>query len=535
MSPSDANPRGHAELPEDLSDDADALYHQAPFGYVSTHLDWTIFKVNRTLLDLLGLDREQVVGRRFPDLLAVGDRIYHETHYAPLLHLQGAVKEVSAHLIGAGDTPHPVLIRSDVVSDERRGVSFIRTGVVDISDRQRYEEELLRERHRAEASEARERTLRKALAELAAAVTTDDIVEVLEGFAAGVIGDGEVAVWLLSEDGRTLERPGSAPGTGRLDTDGSTIEARALRSAEVIEDPDGRTLAVSLRAGSRILGVLTARPADRAPLPPHGRDLLLSLGQQAGQALERGRLYEDKDRMLGMVAHDLRTPLTTIGGFAQTLQRFLATDLEPAAAHALERIVHTTQRLARLTDDLLDTSVLRLGHLALDRIWQPVGPVVMEAAAAHRPIAAEKDIPLRLRDHSAAAQALVDADRLIQVVDNLVSNALKYSPSGEPVTVTVTAEPGSIRVEVEDHGPGIARSELPGLFSAFAQTRNQPTGGEESTGLGLAIARDLIDAHGGDLRVETEEGAGSTFSFWVPRDTPTEPAAERDRHPVPGT
>ncbi len=504
----------------DLPDDAHALYHQAPFGYVSTHLDWTIFTVNRTLLELLGLAREQVIGRRLSDLLAPGDRIYHETHYAPLLHLQGAVKEVAADLVGAGGELHPVLLSSDMVTDERSGVSFIRTGVVDIGDRQRYEEELVRERRRAEASEVRERTLREAFADLAAAVTTDDIAAALEEFATRVIGDGEVSVWLLSRDGRTLERIGSAPQEARLDVDGSAAEVLALRSTEAIEDPDDRTLGIPLRAGSRVLGVLAVRRVDPAPWQPEERDLLLTLAQQAGQALERGRLYEDKDRMLGMVAHDLRTPLTTIGGFAQTLQRVLGGDVEPAAARALDRIVRSTERMARLTDDLLDASALRLGRVTLDRVRQPVGPVVIEAAAAHHPLAEEKGIALRLRDRSSGAQAPVDADRLVQVVDNLVSNALKYSPSGEPVTVTVTAERERIRVEVADRGPGIAEEELAGLFTAFGRTRNRPTGGETSTGLGLAIARGLIDAHGGDLDVDTEEGVGSTFSFWVPRDTP---------------
>lgn len=528
MSPPDATVPGHSALPDDLSDDADSLYHQAPFGSVSTRLDWTIFKVNRTLLELLGLAREQLVGRRLPELLAPGDRIYHETHYAPLLHLQGAVKEVAADIVGAGGVLHPVLLSSDVVTDERSGESFIRTGVVDISDRQRFEKELVRERRRAEASEARERTLRQAFAELAAAVTTDDIVEVLGEFATRVVGDGEVAVWLLSRDGRTLERTGPASEVTTRRVDGSDAEALALRSAEVIEDPDARTLAVPLGAASRVLGVLTVHPADPDTLQPHRRDLLVSLGQQAGQALERGRLYEDKDRMLGMVAHDLRTPLSTIGGFAESLQRFLAADLEPATAQVLERIVRTTERLARLTDDLLDTAALGLGHLALDRARQPVGPVVIGAAAEHLPLAEEKGVPLRLRDHSEGAQAPVDADRLVQVVDNLVSNALKYSPSGAPVTVTVTAEPERIRVEVADRGPGIDRSELAGLFSAFARTGNRPTGGETSTGLGLTIARGLIDAHGGDLEVDTEVGVGSTFAFWVPRDTPGEPVAEAD-------
>lgn len=517
MTAGDSGGGGEAAAPP--PDATAALYDRSPFGYVSTATDWTILRANRTLLDLIGRTEDDVVGRRLPDLLAPGDRIFHETHYAPLVRLQGSVREVAADLVGADGALHPVLLHSDMVADDGGGDAVILTGVVHVRSRRRYEDELRHQRHRAEASEARERVLREALAALAVALTADDVARVLQDVAADVVA-GDATVWLLSPGGEALVPVGDGGGgsTAGVPADGDGIEAAALRAVGAVEDAEGHRVAVGLRAGGDPLGVLVVDRAEQGPRSEHEHDLLVSLGQQAGQALERARLYEDKDRMLRMVAHDLRTPLATIGGFAQTLQRFVGEDLQPAAAQSLERIVSTTERLTRLTDDLLDAAVLEVGQFSLDRARVPVGPVVVRAATAHEPLAAEKSIPLHLRDGSAGATAAIDADRLVQVVDNLVSNALKYSPPGRPVTVTVTAEPDHVRVDVADRGPGIPRADLPHLFTAFGRTRNRPTGGESSTGLGLAIAHGIVEAHGGDLGVETSEGEGSTFSFWVPRE-----------------
>jgi sigma-B regulation protein RsbU (phosphoserine phosphatase) len=147
-----------------LDDDAQALYERAPCGYLSTTPDGTIIKANQTFLTLTGYPREAVVGRkRFAEMLTAGGRLYHETHFAPMLRMQGSAREIALELLCADGSRLPVLINSVLESDSAGNPVVIRTAVFDASHRRRYEQELLREKERAEASEARATTLARTL------------------------------------------------------------------------------------------------------------------------------------------------------------------------------------------------------------------------------------------------------------------------------------------------------------------------------------------------------------------------------------
>jgi phosphoserine phosphatase RsbU/P len=145
------------------ADSAEDLYEHAPCGYVSTAMDGTITRANTTLLEWLGLPRHEVVGRRFPDLLAVGGKIYYETHYAPLLRMQGSVREIAVEFVTHDGRRLPTLINSVVQHDESHNETGVRTAIFDASARRAYEEELLRARKRAETAEDEARELARAL------------------------------------------------------------------------------------------------------------------------------------------------------------------------------------------------------------------------------------------------------------------------------------------------------------------------------------------------------------------------------------
>jgi PAS domain S-box-containing protein len=499
----------------------DERFEQAPFGYLHTTLDWTIVEVNQTLLDLVGLPREAILGRRFPSLLAVGDRIYHDTHLAPLLTLQGRVKEVALELIGSDERRCPVLLNAAIAPDEHGAPRSIRVGIVDVSDRRHYERELLAARQRAEASEARERALQIVIADLAVAVTTDDVERAVSAFLAETFDTGDGTLWLLGHDGRTLHRRVDplAPVAASPEPTADDALHRALVARTVSDPPDG-TVIVPLTSGARPIGVVTARRPGTARLTGEQRSLLHSLGSQAGQVLERTQLYESRDWMLGMVAHDLRTPLGTIGGLAETLQRIDDDQLPPAAHALLGRIVQTSARLTRLTDDLLDASAAATGQLRIEPVPVLLGPLLTTTVEDHRPVAADKGIALDLENDLADTVVSVDVGRFGQIVDNLVSNALKYSPNDSTVTVAARATATTASIAVVDRGPGIEPHELEHLFTPFRRTSNEATAGERSTGLGLAITHHLVTAHGGDITVESAAGLGTTFTVELPRVTP---------------
>jgi sigma-B regulation protein RsbU (phosphoserine phosphatase) len=175
-----------------LDDDPVKLYEQAPCGYLSTAADGTIIKVNETFLTLTGYEHHELVGRRmFAELLTAGGRIYHETHYAPLLRMQGRVREIALDIVRADGSRLPVLVNSTMECDPAGNPIVIRTAVFDATERREYERELLRAKERAEESEARARTLARTLQQTLIPPAPPDIPELDVAAVYRPAGDGE--------------------------------------------------------------------------------------------------------------------------------------------------------------------------------------------------------------------------------------------------------------------------------------------------------------------------------------------------------
>jgi len=222
-----------------------------------------------------------------------------------------------------------------------------------------------------------------------------------------------------------------------------------------------------------------------------------------------------KNKFLGIAAHDLRNPLGFIIGMSEILHGGRAGPVTERQIGILRRMADSGQQMLALVNDLLDVAAINSGKLALRMSVGPLAPVVeervrlMELAAARKQI----QIDLALAD---PCPTLHDPMRIAQLVDNLLSNAVKYSPAGSTVRVAVASEGSLARVSVEDQGPGIADEDIPRMFGEFQRLSGQPTGDEKSTGLGLAIAKRIVEAHHGTLSVESRLGNGSRFSFSLP-------------------
>ena len=217
--------------------------------------------------------------------------------------------------------------------------------------------------------------------------------------------------------------------------------------------------------------------------------------------------------LLGFAAHDLRSPLTGIVGFAD----MIGEDAEPGSdlADFVGVIRKDAQRMLSLIDDLLVTAAIDGQGVTLNAAPADLSALVREVVAAYRPRAEAKGQSLRLVGADAPAVAALDVERFREVVDNVVSNAVKYTPPGGAVEVAVRAGP-SHAVSVSDTGPGLTAEDQRKLFGRFQRLSARPTGGESSTGLGLAIARDLVELHGGAIAVESGPGRGATFTITVP-------------------
>lgn len=232
-------------------------------------------------------------------------------------------------------------------------------------------------------------------------------------------------------------------------------------------------------------------------------------------------LDEMKSAFVSNVSHELRTPLTAIKASADNMLDRLLGDLNEKQVGYLTRIKSNTDRLARLISDLLDLSTIEAGKINLRLMNLPLVALVKEAAESLRPVATEKLIHLKVVSADPRAIAWADRDKVIQVLMNLIGNALKFTPPRGKVTVTVTKNDTAwMQISVTDSGPGIPAEEVNNVFGRFYQIDRAGRQKIQGTGLGLAISKALVEMHGGKIWVESEVGKGSTFSFTLPAEQP---------------
>ncbi len=234
------------------------------------------------------------------------------------------------------------------------------------------------------------------------------------------------------------------------------------------------------------------------------------------QNRELSRLNEQKNVFLGIATHDLRSPLSL---FEMTTAILLDAG-DSFTDEERETLLRSMERQARhmlkLVDDLLDVTAIESGQFRLDVTSIALRPFLAEAVELHHSMAQPKGTQVRLVLDGGEGAVRGDPARLRQALDNLISNAVKFSPPGSAVEVCARRVPGAWRISVADQGPGILPEDRPRLFQAFSRLSAQPTGDERSTGLGLAIARRVVEEHGGEIGVESVPGQGATFWFALP-------------------
>jgi len=227
---------------------------------------------------------------------------------------------------------------------------------------------------------------------------------------------------------------------------------------------------------------------------------------------ELERLNREKNRFLGMAAHDLRNPLHTILGYSDFLMQISD---QPEQQEYLQIIHNVSQFMARLVDDLLDVAKIEAGDLQL--AYNPVNlaSLITHNAAINRPLAATKQIEIIYQLDETVPTALIDSAKMQQVLNNLISNAIKFSKSGNKVVIRLERAEENFLISVKDDGPGIAPEQQSRLFQPFQQGQ-VGTEGEKSTGLGLAIVKRIVEGHGGKIWFESEPGQGTIFFVSIP-------------------
>ena len=390
----------------------------------------------------------------------------------------------------------------------------------------------LTQRVRAQAEAAGQREQRTASLyalsrELAATKQVEDIAQIAARHLFDALGM-EAALLVPSSDRSTV-------GSVHMGRHALAMNAKEQSVAEWVWDherpaglstdtlPSAQALYLPLLASRGKVAVLGVRPDDpKRLLTPEMRQHLAAFGNQIASAIERTELASEaqwaqlqmeteqmRSSLLSSVSHDLRTPLAVVTGAASTM-------LEDAVSDATRReltetILQEAQRLNRLVRNLLDMTRLEAGALRVNKEWQPLEEVVgsalnrLEDALSGRRVETElaPDLPL----------VPLDAVLIEQVLVNLLENALKYTPAGSPIEISARARPAGVEVVVADRGSGIAPGEEQRIFEKFYRAPGAQGGG---VGLGLAICRGIVMAHGGQISVLNRVGGGAEFSLQLP-------------------
>jgi two-component system sensor histidine kinase/response regulator len=244
--------------------------------------------------------------------------------------------------------------------------------------------------------------------------------------------------------------------------------------------------------------------------------------QYARSEYELHRLNQLKNKFLGIAAHDIRNPLISIRGLSDLLLAQEIGSINAPQRELIDMIRRTSEDLLNLVNNVLDISVIESDRFQLVPSHIDLVDITHERLKLLKLQADRKSTRFRLTSPSSVL-VYADGNRMIQVIDNLLSNALKFSPPGAKVEVCIQALADEVRWQVSDQGPGIAKDEISLLFEAFRKLEAQPTAGESSTGLGLAITHKIIAAHGGRIEVSSTPAKGSVFEVVLPK-------GERDAH-----
>jgi signal transduction histidine kinase len=263
----------------------------------------------------------------------------------------------------------------------------------------------------------------------------------------------------------------------------------------------------------------------------------LAVAQEAQAEAERARrtltdqnkrlreLDRLKDEFLSLVSHELRTPLTSIRGYLDLVLDEEAGELNDEQQRFLRAVERNSGRLLRLVGDLLFVAQADAGRLTLERAKVDLSALAADCVEGSRPVADQKSIALELETRPVPT-LVGDRGRLAQVLDNLVSNSLKFTPEGGRVAVRTAASNGRVVLEVEDTGIGIPAAEQPRLFERFFRAASATEQAIPGTGLGLAIVKAIVEAHGGDITVESMPHDGTTVRIELPLAASRETADE---------
>lgn len=488
---------------------AEQLFDEVPCGIVVTDPRGLILKVNQTFCSWSGYARADLVGqKRLQDLFTIGGRIFHQTHWAPMLQMQGSISEVKFDLVRSDGQKLTAMLNAIRRTGEAGTVDQITMMLAE--ERNKYERQLVFERKRADA-----------LADLEVKGQRD--LKIAEARLRQAMRIGAMHLWEVDPRGRRLYEPTVADLLGlKPQNFSASAVMRAIREED--RDAEEAALQRALREPEKVHNwTFRLRAVD-------GSDRVVIASGQAFYG-ENGRLAEfvgvlrditettrlraeaeDRavfaEQMVGIVSHDLRNPLSAMAMGASLLER--GAELPPRLGRVLKSMVGAGARAKRLIEDLLDFTQARVGKgLSVGRQSVDLHEITARSVDEMR-----LAFPGCVLQHATEGEGActADPDRIAQLLGNLIANAATYGRAGAPITITSSLSAGEACLSVHNDGEPIPDQLLPTLFEPMVRG----VGVSEtvrSVGLGLFIVRAIARAHGGEISARSCQAEGTTFTF----------------------
>jgi len=480
----------------------DALLWHAPVGLCFLDRDLRFVYVNDALTGINGLSREAHIGRPVGEVLPSGSAIATGSLMREVLRTgRPAVNRVVPDASQSHDGSDRVsLVSYCPVRGSDGEVELIAVAVMDITEQHRLSDALAR-------SEARMQSIAQASIQMTSTVSIDqpldDTLRIVADVVRELVGARQAAITLRD---RTADRHGSTGGELEVPIIGRDREP---------------------------LGVLRLDAGSKNGFAIEDRAVAVQFAQMTSAVIESHQLFERiveadrrKDEFLAMLGHELRNPLSAIQNAVTIAERD-----EGHRIQAIQIAARQTEQLARLVNDLLDVARITKGRITLQPEHAPVAAVVLRAIEAARPQVEARQHRLVVRPFDESVTVFADPARIEQVIFNLLANAVKYTDPGGRIEITTGREGPNAVVRVRDTGHGIARDMLGRVFELFAQAEPTLDRAQGGLGIGLTVARRLIELHGGQIEAHSEGlGRGSEFVVRLP-ERPASPAPRAERRP----
>lgn len=507
-------------FPDDVS-----AFECAACGLVIADPDGLIRRVNTTFCQWLDYAPDELVGqKKVQHLFTVGGRFFHHTHWAPLLQMQGSVAEVQMDILGQNGQPIPMLVNAVRRRVGEKRFDYLAFFIA--TDRKKYERELLSTRQRMEESISSLRIVQRKLEE------NQDILGV-------AIQSARLGVWSRNLQANTIwwnQELESLTGWNEAHIAGNTDDIHQF----IHQDDRAKTIARisrAIRAHSNYVVEFRIKHADGHWLTFEGRGhasyddkgkaltifgILMDISERRATELRLRELNEKlsladrrKDEFLATLAHELRNPLAPMRNVLE-IMRLNAAD-GPLMNWSRDIIDRHVQQMSHLVDDLLEASRFTQGKLELRKSCIALTDVLYQAVESTSALTQEFNHELLIELPAEPIEIYADATRLIQIVSNLLTNAVKYTPAGGKIFLRAWHVGDEAIVSIRDTGIGIPKDQLSNVFNMFSQLSPALERSQGGLGIGLALVRGLVELHGGKIMVMSEGvGKGSEFIVHLP-------------------